>query len=197
MCAHTSPARMALPGGPTISVGRRIPWEDEEMKCLSRFFAAVITILTGTLLVHETAYAQIGPDPATTPRSSRIVGLWNVDVVVARCDNGDVISTFPALHKYDLGGTGQVVPSGSPTALSAHMMVWNYVKKDNYQMALKFFRFDSEGAYVGWNVIRNEISISRDGTQYVGSGVAEIYGADGSFLGASCPSFVGTRFIGE
>jgi hypothetical protein len=197
MYAHTSPARMASPGGLAISVRRRIPWEDEEMKCFSRYFATAMTMLIGTLVVHDSTYAQIGPDPATTPRHSRIVGLWNVDVVVARCDNGDVISTFSALHKYDLGGTGQVVPSGSPTALSAHMMIWNYVKRDHYQMALKFYRFDSEGAYVGWNVIRNEVSISRDGTEYVGSGVAEIYGADGSFLGASCPSFVGTRFTGE
>ena len=156
-----------------------------------------MTILLGAFVVQSTAYAQIGPDPQTSPRHSRIVGVWNVEVVVARCDNGDPISTFSALHQYDIGGTGQVVPSGSPTALSAHMMVWNYVKKDNYQMALKFFRYNEEGAYIGWNVIRTEVSINREGTEYVGSGVAEIYGADGTFLGASCPSFVGTRFTGE
>jgi len=167
------------------------------MNSFSRIFATAMTILTATLVIHGSAYAQIGPDPKTTPRHSRIIGLWDVEVVVATCDTGEPIATFSALHQYDLGGTGQVVPSGSPTALSAHMMIWNYVKKDNYQMALKMYRFNPEGNYVGWNVVRNEISISKDGSEYVGSGVAELYGADGTFLGSSCPSFVGTRFTGE
>jgi hypothetical protein len=167
------------------------------MKHLHKVVGITATLLLGILVTQATVFAQVGPDPRTAARHSRIVGLWDVDVTVANCANGAPLFTFKAMHKYDLGGTGQVVPATNPAGLSAHMMIWNHVAGNDYQMSIKMFRFDGAGNTTGWTVVTNEISINEAADEYAGTGVAEFFDNDGNFLMASCPSFVGTRFTGE
>jgi hypothetical protein len=167
------------------------------MKRLNKHTAIAAVLLAGTMLTQATAFAQIGPDPQSVARHNRIVGLWDVEVTVANCANGAPLASFLALHKYELGGTGQVVPAGDPTALSAHMMVWNHLSGNNYEMAVKMFRFDGAGNALGWAVLTFAVSINEAADEYSGSGVAEFFDTDGNFLAASCPSFVGTRFTGQ
>lgn len=46
--------------------------------------------------------------------------------------------SFPSLHKYELGGTAQVVPGGSGAPLlSPHMAIWSYVSKNDHQLTFK------------------------------------------------------------
>lgn len=167
------------------------------MKRLNRVIGIVAALLIGTLVAHATAYAQIGPDPQTNARHSRIVGLWDVQVTVNSCASGFPIAGFMALHKYELGGTGQVVPATNPASLSAHVMIWNHVSGNDYLMSMKMYRFDGAGNAIGWTVITNEVSINEAADEYTGSGIAEFFDAAGNLVGASCPSLVGTRFTGE
>lgn len=103
--------------------------------------------------------------------------------------------SFPSLHKYELGGTAQVVPGGSGApSLSPHMAIWSNVSKNDYQLTFKMFRFDPDGNYIGYAIVRNNISINDDATQYSGSGQASAYDTEGNLLGMSCPSFTGVRF---
>jgi hypothetical protein len=46
-------------------------------------------------------------------RGNRIVGLWDVVVENRACD-GTLIGTFLGMHKFELGGTAQTVPSTNP-----------------------------------------------------------------------------------
>ena len=78
-------------------------------------------------------------------RRNRIVGVWETQVSVLNCSTGDTIASFLGLNKYELGGTGQVVPGTNPAALSAHMTIWSYISKNDYQVAFKMFRFDAAG----------------------------------------------------
>jgi hypothetical protein len=148
------------------------------------------------LVTYGTAFAQIGPDPRTNARNSKIVGLWDVEVTVTNCA-GVTLSEFLAMHKYEFGGTGQVVPAGDPTALSAHMVIWNHVSGNDYQMSIKMFRYNPAGELIGWTVLTNEIRINEAADEYAGSGIAEVFDAGGNFLVALCPSFEGTRFTGS
>ena len=166
------------------------------MNRMKRIFGIAAVVLVGAFSVQATAWAQIGPDANSNARQGRIVGLWDVNVSVTNC-GGVTLFTFPALHKYERGGTGQVVPSTNPAALSAHMVVWNHAGGDDYQTAMKMFRFDPLGNYIGWTVVTSEVSLSADGNEYEGSGVAEFFDVDGNLLGYSCPVFSGTRFSGE
>lgn len=161
------------------------------MKRSGRLFATAIAVSIGMLATESTLYAQVSPRPG------RIVGVWDVEATITTCDTGVPISSFTALHKYELGGTGQVVPAGNPTGLSAHMMIWNHVGGNEYRMTFKMFRYDLAGNYVGWVVVDNEVSINAAADEYIGSGVAEFFDTAGNFLFSSCPEFIGTRFTGE
>ena len=154
-------------------------------------------LLIAVFLAQGAVYAHEGKDPRSNALHSRIVGIYDVDVVVANCETGAAIASFRALHKYERGGTGQVVPATSPVGLSEHSMIWKHLQGNDYRTAIKAFRFDASGNNIGWIVIRNEISISGDANSYSGYGMAEIYNSDGVLVGASCPSFTGTRFTGE
>ena len=167
------------------------------MKHLYKFIASARAIWIVLLLMLLTASAQVSAASSTNAKSNRIVGLWDVQVDVANCVGGPVFATFPAMHKYELGGTGQIVPAGDPTLLSAHMMVWTYLGGNDYLARFKMFRYDAAGNTVGWTEVTNEVSIDEDADEYTGSGIAEVYGNDGKLLMASCPSFTGTRFSTE
>lgn len=162
------------------------------MNRLNRMMGMASALVIGMVAIQGLAYADPGPGP----RHERIVGVWDVEVAIFNCATNVPMGSFVALHQYQLGGTGQVVPAGSPTALSAHMMIWNHVKKDDYQMSVKMYRFDGSGNYIGWVVLNNEVSINKDADEYVGSGVAEFFDTAGNYLFSSCPSLIGTRFEG-
>src|SRR5437879_12457120 len=95
------------------------------------------------LLLLVGGMQTIAPAQSTEARHNRIVGVWDVQVTITNCSTGAPLSNFRALHKYELGGTGQVVPATSPAGLSAHMSIWSFVKENEYQQAFKMLRFDA------------------------------------------------------
>ena len=167
------------------------------MNHLNRAVGIATTLLIALFLTHSEVSAHAAKDLKIKARPSRIVGLYDVDVVVADCATGATVASFRAMHKYELGGTGQVVPATSPVGLSEHSMIWSHVRGNDDRNAVKMFRFDTAGNNIGWIIIRNDVSISGDGNSYSGYGVAEIFNSAGVWLAASCPSFAGTRFTGE
>jgi hypothetical protein len=165
-------------------------------KSLKRIFGITFTLFMAMIIMQGAVSAQ-DSDPKTNARHDRIVGVWDIQNSLFNCDTGAPIGGFSALHKYELGGTGQVVPATNPAALSAHMMVWNWVQDNDYQFAIKLFRFNTAtGAAIAYTVIRGNVSINEDATEYTGSGRAETFDLNGNPLPvpAVCPSFTGTRF---
>lgn len=144
--------------------------------------------------VQTIVSAQTVSAPHHRARHNRIVGLWDVQVTNFNCSTGVPLASFRGLHKYELGGTAQVVPSTNPALLSAHMGIWRHVQKNDYQLAFKMFRFDAAGNNIGWVIVRNDVAINEDATAYAGSGKAEVLDSNGNSLGTTCPAFTGTRF---
>jgi hypothetical protein len=130
-------------------------------------------------------------------RSSRIVGVWDALITNTDCSTGTPLFSFRGLHKYELGGTAQVVPGTNPALLSAHMGIWRHVKGNNYQLTFKMFRFDGAGNNVGWNVVKFNVAINEDASAEAGSGKSEVFDVNGNLLATTCPTFTGTRFVGE
>ena len=164
------------------------------MNRMNKLIGVSLAVALATFLAQDFAQAA---NQVSNARHNRIVGLWDVVATIYGCNGAGPFASFPALHKYELGGTGQVVPATNPAGLSAHMMVWNHLGGNDYLMHMKFFRFDSNGQYIGWVELTNEISISEDATEYLGSGVAQIFDTGGNIVGSSCPELIGTRFTGE
>lgn len=147
----------------------------------------VLSMLVGGIETFSSAQIA-GTSPA------RIVGVWDVKVTVLDCSSGVPMFEFPALHKYELGGTAQAVTTANPAAQSAQVGVWSPAPKGQFQVAFKVFQFNGSGNNIGWTVVRNTVAVSEDGNQYAGSGQATVYDLNGNPLGASCPTFTGTRF---
>ena len=166
------------------------------MNHLKKTVGLAATFLLGLFVAQSEVHADSDDGDKIKARHSRIVSLYDFDMVVANCATGETVASFRALHKYELGGTGQVVPATNPVGLSEHSMIWKHVRGNDYKNVVKMFRFEA-GVNNGWIIIRNEISISEDGSAYSGSGVAEIFNSAGVWLAASCPSFTGTRITVE
>jgi hypothetical protein len=147
--------------------------------------------------------AMIGGLPATlsaqsvNARENRVVGLWDVQVTNLDCNTGAQVSAFRAMHKYELGGTAQIVPATNPALLSSHMGIWQHLGGSNYQLTVKMFRFDAAGNNIGWIVIKADVVIDEDATAYAGSGQATIFDTNGNPVAKTCPAFTGTRFVRE
>jgi len=139
--------------------------------------------------VQTTVAAQSG-----NARHNRIVGLWDVQVTNFNCSTGAPLTSFRGLHKYELGGTAQVVPATNPATLSAHMGIWRHVQKNDYHLDFKMFRFDAAGNGIGWVIVKNNVAINEDATEYAGSGQAEVFDSTGNSVGTTCPTFTGIRF---
>ena len=168
--------------------------EEEKMKAASLKSISrtiVVPLMFATLVgaVETRARAQ-----SENSIHDRVVGLWNVQVTNTNCATGATMNTFSALHKYEHGGTAQVVPATNPAALSPHVGVWRHVHGNDYQLDFKMFRFDIAGNNIGWVAVKSKVSINDDATQYSGSGLAEFFDSGGNRVGTSCPSFTGTRF---
>jgi hypothetical protein len=126
-------------------------------------------------------------------RENRIVGVWDIQVTNYNCSTGTPINSFRALHKYELGGTAQIVPSTNPTALSSHVGVWKETEKNRYRQVFKMYRFDPAGNNIGWIIVRNDVAINEDATAYAGSGRADFFDSNGNLVAAACPAFSGMR----
>jgi len=153
------------------------------------------TLLLSSMLIisiHSPASAQ-----SAKTRPDRIVGVWDAQIANLDCNTGVVLASFRGLHKYELGGTAQVVPATNPALLSAHVGTWRRLQGNNYQLAIKMFRFDAAGNSVGWNVVTFNVALNKEGTAEAGTGQAEVFDSDGNSVATTCPQFTGTRFIGE
>jgi hypothetical protein len=157
---------------------------------IRRNLETVLLLLALVSGVQTTVSAQ-----NTHARHDRIVGLWDVQVTNFNCSTGVPLVSFRGLHKYERGGTAQVVPATNPALLSAHMGIWRHVRGNNYQLTFKMFRFDAAGNNIGWVVVKNDVAINEDATGYAGTGQAEIFDSNGNSVGMSCPAFTGTRFV--
>lgn len=167
------------------------------MKRSIKVIGVVSTVLFGTLFTPLIASAQPGAEQRLNARQDRIVGVWDIQVTVANCVNGTTLFAFPALHQYQFGGTGQVVPASDPAANSAHMMSWTHLSGNDYLSRFKFYRFDAAGMRTGWTVGTNEVSVDENANVYSGTGIVEVFDNNGNLQFASCPSFIGTRFSAE
>lgn len=150
---------------------------------------AALTVSVTAALWLPSVFAQSG-----NAHGIAIVGLWDVVVENRACD-GPTISTFVSMHKFELGGTAQTVPSTSPVNSSAHVGIWNYQGQNNYDLAFKAWRFDPAGNYIGWTVVRFEIVIDEQVETFVGTGQARVYDATGNMVGSTCPTVTGKRFV--
>jgi hypothetical protein len=124
----------------------------------------------------------------------RIVGLWEAQVTIRVCATGTPIISFPALGNFNLGGTFQNADAQNPTLKSGVPGIWSHVRGNRYRFAFKFFRFDAAGNYIGTQVVRHELELNSNATEYASAGGVEFYDVNGNLTGRGCSTTTATRF---
>jgi hypothetical protein len=157
-------------------------------KVCNTIAGAALTLIVAAALWLTSVSAQSG-----NAHGDAIVGLWDVVVENRACD-GPTIGTFVSMHKFELGGTAQTVPSTSPVNSSAHVGIWNHQGQNNYNLAFKAWRYDPAGNCIGWTVVRFDIVIDEQAETSFGTGQAQVYDTTGNIVSSSCPTFTGKRF---
>ncbi|MDH4124563.1 MAG: hypothetical protein OEW64_03905 [Gammaproteobacteria bacterium] len=107
------------------------------MKKLNKYSKYFGVLLSGILPVLASSAVFASSNPLSNAKGSRIVGVWDVSVTVFNCDTGAQGPTFPALHKYELGGTGQLEPAGSSPVNPLHLVVWEYLGANQFSANAK------------------------------------------------------------
>lgn len=134
--------------------------------------------------VHENGYLQgVQADPEKSQwHRDPIVGVWNVAVVVTACDSGAPLVTFDAMSVFGADGTFHDTNANNPTIMvrSDAFGRWKHVRGNRYKFAFKVFNFDMGGMYLGYQVIRHNLVLAKDGKSYKSKGTSEFLNPDGS-----------------
>jgi len=149
--------------------------------------------LGALLLVQFSTPVQAGP--VTPVFTDPIVGTWNVVVDIYDCGTGNPIFTgSQSLALFNADGTRHETAASNPALRTPAYGNWQRVKKNEYEFALKYYRFDSAGAFIGSTSVRHDLYLSADGASYSSEGVAEFYNPGNVWLFEACSSATATRF---
>lgn len=123
----------------------------------------------------------------------KLVGVWDTLVTIRNCSDGSALATFPALGRFESGGTMTNQDVGNiRTPVPG---VWAFVGPDRYKFAFKAFQYGSDGAYNGYLIVRHDVSMAFHGNEYTSEGTVTIYSPTGAELGSGCSTTVATRMV--
>jgi len=155
-----------------------------------------ISVSAQDIINEEKGDEQTQEDSSTLRNNTRrLEGVWDLTVTVRDCQTGVAIRTFPSTHTYMRGGTMQDFGvGGAPLPRSSGQGVWNYQSRGHYSAAFQFFRFNADGTYAGKQINRVQIELSRFGSGYTSSAMAQVLDAGGNVIANNCFTAIGTRF---
>lgn len=110
-------------------------------------------------------------------------GVWNATVVITDCNSGEPLGlTFDAMGVFSAGGTFHDTNANNPVLMvrSDAFGHWKHVRGNKYRFAFKVFNFDVAGMYLGYQIIRHDLVLARNGKSYKSEGTAEFFNPDGS-----------------
>jgi hypothetical protein len=139
-------------------------------------------MLVAMALAAPPAHADMQGKPEKSP-SQRIAGVWDAKVVITDCSSGNPIGLpFDALGVFERDGTFHDTNANNPTMMvrSDALGYWKHVRGNKYRFAFKIFNFDVSGAYLGYQIVRHDLVLARNGKSYTSEGGAEFYNPDGT-----------------
>ncbi|HEX6260738.1 MAG TPA: hypothetical protein VFZ51_08785 [Woeseiaceae bacterium] len=110
-------------------------------------------------------------------------GIWNARVVITNCDSGDPTGlAFDAMGIFGGDGSFHDTNSNNPTLMvrSDAFGYWKHVRGNKYRFAFKVFNFDVAGMYLGYQVVRHDLVLARNGKSYKSKGTSEFFNPDGT-----------------
>lgn len=172
--------------------GEKMNYIPNASKLIARFVTAALFVTAAAGLGLSQDEPDGGPDKAS--RNARLTGTWEGVVTVRNCQSGDPIATFPATATFNAHGTLLVTESGIPPALKAPAQgVWRRIHGNTFRFRSKSFTFNPAGAFTGWLVIDQTLTLDRSGDSYETCGTSQAFNANGSPLFSGCSTTTATR----
>ena len=155
-------------------------------------FKHALGILTLTILMTQSVYAQTVPADAGDPQSQafgqalRLIGSWVVNV--------QSVAPFTAFHTFHIGGT--MSESTDLLALGGEGPghgAWERTSNDGFASTFELFIFNPDGSPAGRIRVRETITLTDD-NHFTGVAIADLLLPDGEIIeNIDTSPIVGTR----
>jgi len=121
-----------------------------------------------------------------------IEGTWLTSVTPVNCETGAPVGpAFTGILSFNKGGT----MSGTSTVAPSVFGVWSRSGGwENYTFAFTNLRYNSSGAFVGSQIVRQTVTLGASGDAFASSGTVDTLDANGNKVGAGCANSTGVRF---
>ncbi len=147
-------------------------------------------VLCLLLLTQFSAEAQ-----AKALHTDPVVGTWNVIANIYNCETDKPIALgSQALALFNADGTRHETNATSPALRTPAYGHWRRVKKQEYEFAFKFYRFDANGVNIGSTSVRHDLFLAADNASYYSEGIAEFLDPADNLLFVVCSDATATRY---
>ena len=156
--------------------------------------ASVASILGLTALLFMLSPASSSAQRSDGPdRGDRIEGVWDSQVTLTDCQNGNVLATFRGLGMFTRGGSLAQTDNQPPGLFSPGFGRWQHVDGGHYAATFRFFTFDASGAFTGTGRVSRNIQLDRDGNTFSCVISSEIFDPNGNLIATLCGTETATR----
>lgn len=120
----------------------------------------------------------------SSANARRLEGVWDSQVTLRICQTGDPIGSLRGMNMFIRGGSvvGTNANPNPPTALGS----WQYLGGRRYITAGRFFRFNPDGSFAGVTRVTRNITLSRGGNDFTGTGSAEVFDTNDNLIATGC-----------
>ena len=157
----------------------------------NKFMQTILGIFLGLLMLL--VGTQIFVSGQNNEKQQRgIEGVWRTTVTPVNCQSGiPVAPAFQGILAFHKGGT----LSGTSTVAPAVFGIWQRERGwQDYSFAFTNFRYNTSGAFIGTQTVRQTAELGASGNQLTTTGTVEIFDTNGNPIGNGCVISTGTRF---
>jgi len=125
----------------------------------------------------------------------QIIGTWEVEVTIRNCDTGAGLETLRATDTFaPAGGLIETGARIAPYPNSPGQGNWLHVAGLSYAAVLNFYRFNPDGSVSQLQKVSRRLELSDDGNRFSGTGMVEVFDANGSLILSRCSTETAKRF---
>lgn len=126
-----------------------------------------------------------------------ITGTWNHVLTVRNCATGATIAVSNPMSSYLESGVAiEMNPLPGAALRTPSLGIWKYLGNQQYELSIKYFRYNADGSFAGKTIIDSNITHLPDDTLSQVA-VVRIFSPAGVQVASGCATLTSTRFTGD
>lgn len=162
-------------------------------------FVASLAFVVADVHAHAAASmppaASVAGEPAVAldNNGGRIDGMWDEQITLVNCASGAVLTSFRALNLFSRDGSLTAINNRPPSSNTPATGTWWRTRFGEFAGQMRFFRFNPDGSYAGFNQVTRNLSLVAGSERLNGSIQVQVFDANDVLLQTSCGTEDGTR----